>query len=130
VFHFARESNVALAPPVLPNCRHRQGFAFLLSSCKRVAAEEAVQFLHFARGIVRLVARLEPRQFGLDETRERFDGRRDGEFFAGLLACDEFIERGAHAGSSSTLSTSCAKSIGTWPDWRSIQRHASSGRKT
>ena len=48
--------------------------------CDRVATEEAVQLLHFARGIVRLVERLEPRRFGLDETRER---RRDGQLLAG-----------------------------------------------
>ena len=44
---------------------HR-GFAFL-SSGERVAAEETVQLLHFAGGIVRRVERLEPRQFGLDK---------------------------------------------------------------
>ena len=83
----------------------------LLSNSERVAAKEAVQPLdglgalslskrlfHFARGIVRLVERLEPRQFGLDETRERFDRRRDGQLFAGLLARDEFSERGVNAG--------------------------------
>ena len=43
-----------------------------VSSRECVAAEEAVQLLHFTRGIVRLVERLEPRQFGLDEARERF----------------------------------------------------------
>ena len=60
------------------------------SSCERVATEEAVQLLHFASGIVRLVERFEPWQLGLDETRERFDRRRDGQFVAGLLARDEF----------------------------------------
>ena len=58
-----------IAPPVLPNSRHRRGGCFLPSSCERVAAEEAVQLLHFACRIVRLVERFEPRQFGLDETR-------------------------------------------------------------
>ena len=71
---------------------------FLLSSGEGVAAEEAVQLLHFAGGIVRLAERFEPWQLGLDETRERFDRRRDGQLFAGLLARDEFIERGAHNG--------------------------------
>ena len=75
------------------HCRHRRGGCFLLSSCERVAAEEAVQLPHFAGGIVRFVERLEPRQLGLDEARERFDRRRDGEFFAGLLARDEFGEQ-------------------------------------
>ncbi len=62
----------------------QQGGCFLLSSCERVAAEEAVQTLYFAGSVVRLV--------------ERFDRRRDGEFFAGLLARDEFSERGSHVG--------------------------------
>jgi len=39
----------------------RRGFVFS-SSCERVAAEEAVQLLHFAGGIVRLVERFEPRR--------------------------------------------------------------------
>ena len=71
---------------------------FLLSNSKRIAAEETVQLLHFACGIVRLVERLEPWQFGLDEARERFDRRRDGQLVAGMLARDEFSERGAHVG--------------------------------
>ena len=62
-----------MAPPVLPNCKHRRSGCFLLSSRERVAAEEAVQLLHFADGVVRLVERFEPRQFGFDEARERFE---------------------------------------------------------
>ena len=34
----------------------------------------------------------------LDETRERFDWRCDGQFVADLFARDEFSERGAHVG--------------------------------
>jgi hypothetical protein len=111
-----------------PDCQRVVRGLSELGRGDRVTAEETVQFLHFADGIVRLVERLEPRQFRLDETRERFDRRCDGEFFAGLLARDEFVEAARTSASSSTPSTSCAKSIGTWPSWRSIQRQASSGR--
>lgn len=31
-----------MTPPVLPNCRHRRGGCFLLSSCERVTTKEAV----------------------------------------------------------------------------------------
>ena len=62
------------------------GLFFLLSNGERVAAEEAVQLLHFARGFVRLVERFEPRQLGLDEAREHGDWRRAGQLVAGLLA--------------------------------------------
>ena len=89
------------------HCSHRRGGCFLLSSCECVAAEEAVQpldglgalslskrLLHFVGGIVRLVERFESWQFGLDEAREHFDRRRDGEFLPGLLAHGDCIERG------------------------------------
>ena len=69
-----------------------------IKNTSAVSAEEAVQLLHFARGVVRLVDRFEPWQLRLDETRERFDRRRNGQLIAGLLARDEFIERGAHVG--------------------------------
>ena len=42
---------------MLPECRHQRSF-FLLSNSERVAAEEAVQFLHITGGSVRLAERL------------------------------------------------------------------------
>ena len=62
------------------------------------------------------------------ETRERFDRRRDGEFFADLLARAEFSEGGAYVGFVEHAPTSCATSIGTWLSWRSTQQRSSAGR--
>jgi len=46
-----------------------------------------------ARCVVRLVERFEPRQLALNEVREHFDRRRDGQFFAGLLAREMSLGR-------------------------------------
>lgn len=62
--------------------RHRRGDCFLLSNRERVTAEEGVQFLYVASGIVWLVERFEPRLFSLDATRD------DLLDFA-LCRCDE-----------------------------------------
>jgi len=48
-----------ISPPALPNCRHRRGGCFLLSSGTRLAAAEAVQLLDFAGGITRVVENFE-----------------------------------------------------------------------
>ena len=43
----------------------------------------------------------------------------------GLLARDEFVECGAHVGFFEHALYELCEGIGTWPSWRSIQRHAS-----
>jgi len=73
-----------VAPLVLPKLHTPTGLLFPTLSYERVSAEEAVQLLHVADGIVRLVERFEPWHFGLEEAREHFARRRDHQFFASL----------------------------------------------